>query len=83
MKVMNSSNITGIPEKTFLTYGSGQGVDIISHAFAVRNSVDYADYLQEVGKITKEEFNNIKAMLTSPDKENFEVAVLALEQLGK
>ena len=81
---MNSSNITGIPEKTFLTYGSGQGVvDIISYAFAVRNSLDYADFLQEVGKITKEEFNNIKAMLTSPDKENFEVAVLALEQLGK
>jgi hypothetical protein len=64
-------------------YTGANGMDMISHEFAVRNSLDYADFLQEVGKITKEEFNNIKAMLTSPDKENFEVAVLALEQLGK
>ena len=83
MKVLNTSNITGIPERQIHMYTGANGMDMISHAFAVRGSIDYAETLKDLHKITEEEFNNIKAMLTSPDKENFEVAVLALEQLGK
>lgn len=77
------SNITGVPERTIHMYTGAGGMDMISHSFAVRNSIDYAEFLRDTGKISTEEKNNIINMLESEDKENFEIAVLALEQLGK
>ena len=77
------SNITGVPERTIHIYTGAAGMDIISHSFAVRNSIDYAEFLRDTGKISTEKKNNIINMLESADKENFEIAILALEQLAK
>jgi hypothetical protein len=77
------TNITGIPERQIHIYTGIKGMDMISHAFAVNNSVDYAKFLKDKNKITEEELNNITNMLMSNDRDNFEVALLALEQLGK
>ena len=78
-----SYNITGIPERQIHMYTGAKGMDMISHTFAVRNSVDYAEALKEMHKITEEEFNNLKTMLTSEDRENFEIGLMALTQLGQ
>lgn len=77
------TNITGVPEREIHMYTGINGMDMITHAFAVKNSVDYAKFLRDEGKITEEELNNITNMLNSKDRDNFEVALLALEQLGK
>jgi hypothetical protein len=78
-----SYNITGIPERQIHMYTGVNGMDLISHAFAVRNSVDYAKTLKEMHKITEEEFKNLETMLKSEDRENFEIGLMALTQLGQ
>ena len=72
-----------VPERIIHIYTGAEGMDVFSHSIAVRNSTDYAEFLRDTGKISTEEKNNIINMLKSEDKENFEIAVLALEQLGK
>ena len=78
---MSTTNITGVPEGQIQT--SIKDMGIIDYTFAVNNSLDYAKFLRDEGKITKEELNNITNMLNSKDRDNFEVALLVLEQLGK
>lgn len=78
---MSTTNITGVPEGQIQT--SIKDMGIIDYTFAVNNSLDYASFLRDKGKITEEELNNIINMLRSEDTDNFEVALLVLEQLGK
>jgi hypothetical protein len=56
---------------------------MLSHAFAVNNSVGFVEWMQEKGKIDKETEQNLINMLRSDDIENFNIAVLAIEQLKK
>ena len=79
--------------ESFLTDGiSPQGKDIhlymgqsganwMSHYLAVVNSVDYVEWMMENKKIDTETGTNLIRMLKSPDKDNFNIAVLAIEQL--
>jgi hypothetical protein len=64
-------------------YTSVSGVEMISHAFAVENSVGFVKWMEEKKKITSDEATSLTTMLRSKDIENFNIAILAIEQLKK
>ena len=64
-------------------YTGTHGADMVSHAFAVSNSIGFVEWMQEKGKIDKETEKNLINMLQSDDIENFNIAILAIEQLKK
>jgi len=47
------------------------------------NNSDFADFLQEKNVITQDECNTFKAMIYSPDPENYEVAKCILQEKSK
>lgn len=64
-------------------YVGSQGADLISHSFAVNNSVGFVEWMMEKKKITPDVGQNLINMLQSEDRENFNLAILAIEQLKK
>jgi hypothetical protein len=62
---------------------SSHGYDLYEHALAVSNAVDYVEWIEEKKKIDSETAENLKTMLKSEDKDNFNIAILAIEQLKK
>ena len=64
-------------------YTGREGLELVSHAFAVSNSVGFVEWMEEKGKIDSETAQNLIAMLRSEDIENFNIAILAIEQLKK
>jgi len=59
------------------------GGTLINHALAVRNSIDYVEWMAEKNKIEPDVAKNLKEMLMSEDIDNFNIAILAIEQLKK
>lgn len=64
-------------------YTGIDGFEMISHAFAVENSVGFVRWMEEKKKITSDEATSLITMLNSSDIENFNIAILAIEQLKK
>lgn len=64
-------------------YTGQSGYQMISHAYAVNNAVGFVEWMEERKKIDSDTAKNLKSMLTSPDTENFNLAILAIEQLKK
>jgi hypothetical protein len=64
-------------------YTGIDGFEMISHAFAVENSVGFVRWMEGKKKIDSDTAKNLISMLTSPDTENFNLAILAIEQLKK
>lgn len=64
-------------------YIATKGHNILLHAIAVENSVGFVEWMEERKKINSETANNLIAMLRSEDKDNFNIAQLAIEQLKK
>lgn len=64
-------------------YTGQSGFQMISHAYAVNNSVGFVEWMEEKKKIDSDTAKNLISMLTSPDTENFNIAILAIEQLKK
>jgi len=64
-------------------YVGQHGADMLSHSFAVNNSVGFVEWMEEKGKVDSEIAKNLKTMLKSEDKDNFNIAILAIEQLKK
>lgn len=64
-------------------YTGAKGSEMISHSFAVNNSVGFVEWMLEKGKVDKETAENLINMLRSEDIENFNIAILAIEQLKK
>ena len=60
-----------------------QGGALINHALAVKNSIDYIEWMEEKNKIEPDVAKNLKTMLMSEDTDNFNIAILAIEQLKK
>jgi hypothetical protein len=56
---------------------------MINHALAVRNTIDYLEWMEENKNIEPDVVKNLKTMLMSEDIDNFNIAILALEQLKK
>lgn len=64
-------------------YTGTKGHNILLHAIAVENSVGFVEWMEERKKINSETANNLITMLRSEDKDNFNIAQLAIEQLKK
>ena len=68
-------------ERTVHIYTSAYGMEMVSQAFAISNATDYIEWALEKNKIAKDTGESLLAMLRSPDKENANLAILALEQM--
>jgi len=64
-------------------YTGINGAEMISHAYAVNNSVGFVEWMEEKDKIDSDTAKNLISMLRSEDIENFNIAILAIEQLKK
>jgi hypothetical protein len=62
---------------------SQEGADRYAHAMAIENAVGFVEWMKERKKIEFDIAENLITMLRSPDKENFNIAILAIEQLKK
>jgi hypothetical protein len=64
-------------------YVGAHGPNMISHCMAVNNSVGYVHWMLEKKKIKKDVADNLIKMLQSEDRDNFNIAILAIENLKK
>jgi hypothetical protein len=64
-------------------YTSAYGADMIHHTIAVGNAVDYVEWMEKKKKVEPDVAKNLKAMLNSEDRDNFNIGILAIEQLKK
>jgi hypothetical protein len=64
-------------------YVGAHGADMITHSFAVNNSVGFVEWMLEKKKIEPDVAKNLIDMLQSEDRDNFNIAILAIEQLKK
>ena len=62
---------------------SQEGADRVAQHLAVENAVGFVEWIEEKKKIDSDTAKNLISMLRSPDKENFNIAILAIEQLKK
>jgi len=70
-----------IQERTIHIYTGAYGMEMVSQAFAISNATDYIEWALETNNIPKDTGESLLAMLKSPDKENANLALLALEQM--
>jgi hypothetical protein len=57
--------------------------DRFAHAITVENSVGFVEWMEEKKKIDSDTAKNLISMLRSEDVDNFNIAILAIEQLKK
>jgi hypothetical protein len=60
-----------------------EGADYLAHAMAVENAVGFVEWMEEKKSIETETAKSLITMLRSKDKDNFNIAILAIEQLKK
>lgn len=70
-----------IQERTVHIYTGAYGMEMISHTMAVNNAIGYIEWALEKNKMLKETGESLLSMLKSPDTENANLAILALQQL--
>jgi len=59
------------------------GADYLAHAMAIENAVGFVEWMEERKSIEPEIAKSLITMLRSKDKDNFNIALLAIEQLKK
>lgn len=64
-------------------YTGQAGADYLAHTMAVENSVGFVEWMEEKKKIDSDTAKNLISMLRSEDTDNFNIAILAIEQLKK
>lgn len=57
--------------------------DKLAHQMSIENSVGFVEWMEEGGRIDSDTANNLITMLRSEDIDNFNIAILAIEQLKK
>lgn len=62
---------------------TGAGHDMLLHAIQIENAVGFVEWMQENKKIDLDTAETLISMLRSEDKDNFNIALLAIEQLKK
>jgi hypothetical protein len=70
-----------IQERTVHMYTGTYGMDMVYQTMAINNAIDYLEWAIENNKIDKQIGERLIEMLSSPDKENANLAILALEQM--
>ncbi len=68
-------------ERNVHMYTGAYGMEMISHAMAVNNATGYLEWAMERNRIDKETCKSLIEMLNSPDHDNFNLALLAIEQM--
>lgn len=69
--------------RDFYLYTGAKGNDLLLHGIAIENSVGFVEWMEERKKIDSETAKNLITMLRSDDRDNFNIAQLAIEQLKK
>ena len=64
-------------------YTGQAGAEYLAHAMAIENAIGFVEWMEEIKKIDSDTAKNLISMLRSEDKENFNMAILAIEQLKK
>jgi hypothetical protein len=64
-------------------YTGQAGADYLAHAMAIENSVGFVEWMQEKKRIDSDTAESLIKMLRSEDIDNFNIAILAIEQLKK
>lgn len=64
-------------------YTGVKGHDMLLHAIQIENAVGFVEWMQENKKIDLDTAETLTSMLRSEDKDNFNIALLAIEQLKK
>lgn len=64
-------------------YTGMKGNEMIVHTMVVENAVGFVEWMMEKDKVDQETGKNLINMLRSEDKDNFNIAILAIEQLKK
>lgn len=59
------------------------GADLIRHAMEVANAVGYVEWMEEKKKIDLETAANLKKMLTSEDRDNFNIAMFVIQEIKR
>jgi hypothetical protein len=62
---------------------SQKTADRYAHGMAAENAVGFVEWMEERKKIDSDTAKNLISMLRSEDEDNFNVAILAIEQLKK
>lgn len=62
---------------------SQEGANRYAHGMAVENAVGFVEWMEEKKKIDTDTAKNLITMLRSEDRDNFNIAILAIEQLKK
>ena len=69
--------------KQISLYMGQAGADYLAHAMAIENSVGFVEWMQERKRIDSDTAESLIKMLRSEDQDNFNIAILAIEQLKK
>jgi hypothetical protein len=64
-------------------YTGQSGFEMLSHSMAIENAVGFVEWMEENKKIDSDTAENLILMLRSEDRDNFNIAILAIEQLKK
>ena len=70
-----------IQERTVHMHTGVHGMEMISHAMAVNNAIDYLKWAIEDNTFDKQTGLRLIEMLKSPDHDNFNLALLAIKQM--
>lgn len=65
-----------------IMYSTGTD-DKLAHHMSIENSVGFVEWMEERKRIDSDTAKNLISMLRSEDRDNFNIAILAIEQLKK
>jgi hypothetical protein len=69
--------------REFVVWTNRGGMDMFHLAMQRTNAIDMLDWLEEKEKISSEQKGNLQLMINSPDLENFNLALLLIDQFKK
>lgn len=64
-------------------YTGAKGTDMLLHSIQIENAVGFVEWMEENKKIDLDTAKTLITMLRSEDKDNFNIAILAIEQIKK
>lgn len=67
--------------RNIVIHTGAAGADRITHLLAVHYFIDVVNDILDEKKVSKEEGANLKLMLNSEDRDNYEIAVMAINQI--
>lgn len=76
-------NYKGDANRDIVMYTGIAGMTAFTKSMDLHNNCDFASFLKDKGKITEDECTRLIQMMTSPDEENYTVAVAILSVKSK